>query len=108
MDDNCFNDTARFRFLKSGLLHRISSGGSLASHEPKNPASRYKGRLLVYQGTSKGGRTFENDDRHELKQTDAGSLYLRQEDVCAQPSDTTMYLDAKIYCDREEQKFTFG
>ena len=107
MVDNCLNDSARFRYLDTNLLHNIKTGGTLASAYSN---TTYKKRLFIYDGKNQDGKAFENNAKHSLKQRNYRSLFLYDSTVnsCAQPNGT--YVDQKKDgCkNAAEQKFTFG
>ena len=106
MTDNCLDDKAQFRYLDTELLHNIGRKGTLVS--PKE--SNYKSRLAVYKGVSKSGERYQKDAFNRLKQTAAGSLifYNRSNPVCAEPESLSEYVLKKTYCNKRQQKFTFG
>jgi hypothetical protein len=107
MVDDCLNDSARFRYLDTNLLHNIKTGGTLASAYAN---TKYKKRLFIYDGKNQDGINFENNAKHSLKQTNSGSLFLYDSTVnsCAQPNG--IYVDQKKDGCKStaEQKFTFG
>ena len=102
MTDDCLDNKAQFRYLDSELLHNIEKGGTLMSTSD----SRYKSRWVVYKGVSVGGKNSQKSADNHLKQTDAEYLSLYNINVCAEPS--TTYVMRRTYCDRANQKFTFG
>ena len=106
MTDDCLNDKAQFRFLDTELLQSIEKEGTLVS--PKG--STYRSRWSVYKGVSSNGKRYQNDAKHRLKQTAAGSLffYNKEEDICAESESSSKYLLRKTYCNQTQQEFTFG
>ncbi|CAB4024291.1 ---NA---, partial [Paramuricea clavata] len=98
MTNNCLNDKAQFRYLDSELLNNIETNGTLVYSRN----SEYSRRWAVCKGVSSAA----NNPDYRLKQTNAGSLFLYNMGVCAEPS--TKYVAMKPYCDTTEQKFTFG
>jgi hypothetical protein len=106
MTDDCLNDKAQFRYLDTELLHNIEKEGTLVS--PRN--SQYESRWTVYKGVSSDGIRYQNDAKHRLKQTAAGSLffYKRNDRVCAESEPSSKYLSRKTYCNQTQQEFTFG
>ncbi len=102
MTDNCLDDKAQFRYLDSELLHNIEKDGTLLSPT----GHTFQSRWAVYKGVSGGGKNYQENTVHRLKQTYAESLFLYNMNVCAEPS--TKYVLRKTYCNRATQKFTFG
>ncbi len=107
MVDNCLNEKAKFRYLDSELLRNINTGGTLVSSYPESSLQH----LFIYDGKiNTPGINFENNNKHRLKQTNTGSLFLYDTAVnsCAQPNGT--YVDQKKdgCTNAVEQKFTFG
>ncbi len=103
MTDNCLDDNAQFRFLDSELLHNIEKNGTLMS--PDQPTV-YNSHWAVYKGISSVAKGHQSNTVNRLKQTDAESLFLYNMNVCAEPS--SKYVLRKTYCNKIEQKFTFG
>jgi hypothetical protein len=64
----------------------------------------------VYKGVSKNGERYQKDALNCLKQTAAGSLFFydRRNRVCAEPESSSEYVLRKTYCNKTQQKFTFG
>lgn len=100
MIDNCLDDKAQFLYLNNtGLLHNIEKEGTLMSDR-----GRYLSRWAVYKGVSDGAIATQKGPKFNLKQTARGSL--TQDSICAEPAIT--YVKRRSYCDRTNQKFTFG
>ena len=106
MTDNCLDDKAQFRYLDTELLHNIGRNGTLVSPGE----SHYYSRLAVYKGVSEKGKIYQKAALNRLKQTAAGSLifYNRSNRVCAEPESSSEYVLRKTYCNKRQQKFTFG
>ena len=103
LTDNCLNDTAQFRYLDKPLLSNIEKQGTLWS--PANPA--FKSRWGVYNAVLPARIAVEMSSLNYLKQTAAGSLFLYNRGVCAQPSSSNYVLRATCG-NTTEQVFTFG
>ena len=103
LTDNCFNDTAQFRYLDKPLLFNIEKQGTLWSNS--HPA--YMSRWWVYNGIHRDRIRNEISSNNYLKQTAAGSLFLYNRGVCAQPSSSNYLLRATCG-NTTEQEFTFG
>jgi hypothetical protein len=105
MTNNCLDDKAQFRYLDSELLQNIGTGGTLLSSSSDKLYSNRTG-VHVYKGISPSEIAFQNNLKHRLKQTPAGSLYFYQDSICAEP--LTRYVMRRKYCNTTKQEFTFG
>jgi hypothetical protein len=103
LTDNCLNDTAQFRYLDKPLLFNIEKQGTLWS--PGHPA--YMSRWWVYKGVHPSRISGAMSSLNYLKQTAAGSLFLYNWDVCAQPNSSN-YILRETCGNTTEQEFTFG
>ncbi len=82
MTNNCLDDKAQFRYLDSELLQNIGTGGTMLS---SSSDKLYSNRIGVYKGISPSEIAFQNNLKHRLKQTPAGSLCFYQQSLCAEP-----------------------
>ena len=101
LTDNCLNDTAQFRYLDRPLLFNIEKEGTLWS------PGGYLSRWWVYNGIHRSRARNEISSFNYLKQTAAGSLFLYNRGVCAQPNSSNYILRATC-SNTAEQDFTFG
>ena len=72
--------------------------------------SNYKGRLAVYKSIETGGKKFQNNEIHRLKQRATGTLYFydKREKRCAETSQTHNYVKGVYSCEgKTEQNFTW-
>ncbi|XP_028399530.1 uncharacterized protein LOC114522942 [Dendronephthya gigantea] len=107
MVDNCLKSSAQFRYInKTELIHNIDKRGSLICI----PGDRtYGDKLLVYDGVSAGGKTFENDKSHNIKQNASGSLFFYERKYCVQSNGTGARVIAVTEADcSNARNFTFG
>jgi hypothetical protein len=107
MTANCLDVNAQFRYLDSEILYNIGKNGTFVSAD-KN--KKYRNHLAIYKGQQSGGKKYQNNDIHRLKQTDTGTLYFyHEEKICAEVSKTDNKVKGVKSCGgKPEQNFTFG